>query len=132
MAVLVGEWTMEVPQFPNLRARSTIEWIEDGAYLVVRVAVDAGEIPSGLWIIGSDDSRPVCTALYYDERGVRRVYQTTLTEGIWRIWRDAPEFNQRFIGELESDGRAIRGRWEMSADGTDWQLDFDLVYRKVG
>jgi hypothetical protein len=81
---------------------SRVEWIEDGAYLTVRDEVDAGEIPSGTWIVGGDDASDECTALYYDSRGVRRVYGMSLSGGQWRIWRDAPGFNQRFFGKLAS------------------------------
>jgi len=29
MAALIGDWTMESPQFPEVRGRARIEWIED-------------------------------------------------------------------------------------------------------
>jgi len=70
-------------------------------------------------------------ALYHDSRGVRRVYQTSMADGVWRIWRNAPEFNQRFIGRIADGGETINARWERSGDGSDWVTDFDLVYRKI-
>ena len=131
MALLLGEWTMETPQFPEFRGRATFEWIEDGAYLAVRDEVEQGEFPSSRWIIGGDDLTQDCTALYYDSRGVRRVYQTSVVDDIWRIWRNAPEFNQRFIGKVVDAGTTITAQWEMSRDGSKWAKDFDLVYRKI-
>lgn len=131
MAVLLGEWTMESPQFPEFRGRATFEWIEDGAYLAVRDDVEKGEFPSSTWIIGGDDSIQDCTSLYHDSRGVRRVYQTNIVDDIWQIWRNAPEFNQRFIGKIVDAGTTITGQWEMSRDGSKWAKDFDLVYRKI-
>ncbi len=97
---------MQSPQFPDFRGRSKVAWIEDGAYLMVRDEVERGEFPSGTWIIGGDDSR------------------------IWKIWREAPGFNQRFIGSFEPGGKAIAARWETSDDGSLWEKDFDLVYRR--
>ncbi|MET7967900.1 hypothetical protein [Micromonospora sp. NPDC005305] len=49
---------------------------------------------------------------------------------VWRMWREASGFHQRFIGTLGVDGAAMDGRWERSADGTDWALDFKLAYRR--
>ena len=131
MAVLIGDWTMGSPQFPDVRGRARIEWIEDGAYLAVRDDVEQGDIPSGMWIVGADDSTAEWTSLYYDSRGVRRVYQMSFSDGVWKIWRNAPEFNQRFIGKLAPGGQTITGQWEMDADGSGWKKDFELVYRKV-
>jgi hypothetical protein len=49
---------------------------------------------------------------------------------------EAPDFTpldfwQRFTGEFSADGRTITGRWETSQDGSTWEQDFDLTYRKV-
>jgi hypothetical protein len=42
------------------------------------------------------------------------------------------DFSQRFTGTFDDDGRRIRGRWEICRDGSTWEHDFDLVYRRVG
>jgi hypothetical protein len=39
LEALIGEWEVEVPQFPGQRGRATFEWLEDGAYL--RLHADA-------------------------------------------------------------------------------------------
>ena len=67
--------------------------------------------------------------LYSDARGVFRIYRMRLTDEAWTIWRDAPGFNQRFIGTFRDD-KTIEGAWESSPDGTTWESDFDMVYRK--
>jgi hypothetical protein len=122
---------MSSPQFPDFQGTATFRWIENGAYLAVRDEVGSGDFPSGSWIIGGDDSMQDCTALYHDSRGVRRVYQTSLAGGVWRIWRNAPEFNQRFTGHVDDDGETITGQWERSDGRSDWVKDFDLVYRRM-
>jgi hypothetical protein len=73
---------------------------------------------------------------YYDSRGVVRVYDMTIGDGLWTLERSkadfsALEFAQRFLGRIADDGRSIHGRWETSVDGASWQLDFDLNYLKV-
>jgi hypothetical protein len=131
LRALVGVWEMQVPQFPGSRGRSTFEWLEGGAYLLQRSSAP-DPAPDGTWIIGADDAEDSCTALYHDERGVSRVYRTTLADGVWRVWREAPGFSQRFTGTLGEDGRTIRGAWELCKDGSTWQHDFDLIYTRVG
>jgi hypothetical protein len=82
-------------------------------------------------IISGDESVETCTALYYDSRGVARVYQMSFAQRTWALWRQAPGFWQRFLGILSEDGGAIRGAWEKSADGSAWEHDFDLIYTRV-
>jgi saccharopine dehydrogenase (NAD+, L-lysine-forming) len=60
----------------------------------------------------------------------------TFRDGVWTLSRDSPDFSpldfrQRFTGELSADGRTISGRWETSKDGSTWEHDFDLTYRKL-
>jgi hypothetical protein len=130
LKVLIGDWTVEVPQFPGSRGHVSFEWLEGGAY--VRFRTEAPDpAPSATMVIGRDDSGEEYTVLYYDSRGVSRVYQMTLADGTWRMWRDAPGFCQRFSGTLSADGCSIRAAWEKSADGSAWEHDFDLVYTKA-
>jgi hypothetical protein len=128
---LVGEWVIEVPQFPSGRGRVVFEWLEGGAYLMQR-SFAPDPAPDSTWIVGADDAEDGCTALYHDERGVSRVYRTSLVDGVWRVWRDAPDFSQRFTGALSADGGTIRAAWETSRDGSTWEHDFDLIYTRVG
>jgi hypothetical protein len=96
--------------------------------------------PSGIAIIGAglspgpDDAGtepgPVAQH-YYDSRGVARVYQMSLTDGVWKVWRDAPGFSQRFSGTMSPEGTTIEGAWEKSRDGVQWEHDFRLTYTKV-
>ena len=62
--------------------------------------------------------------------------QRALTElgqlvGEWRLWREGAPFPQRFTGRFEDDGDTIVGRWEKAEDGTSYETDFDLIYRRV-
>ena len=130
LEVLIGDREVEVPQFPGQRGRATFEWLEDGAYLCIRTEAP-DPAPSATLIIGRDESSEVYTVLHYDSRGVSRVYQMSFGEGVWKIWRQAPGFWQRFSGTLSDDGLSIRAMWEKSPDGSSWEHDFDLTYRKV-
>jgi hypothetical protein len=47
----------------------------------------------------------------------------------WRMWRDTPDFSQRFEARLDPDGAVVRGRWEKSTDqGAAWEHDFNIDY----
>jgi hypothetical protein len=81
-------------------------------------------------ILGLDDTTGECAMLYSDARGVFRIYRMNMTDATWTVWRAAPEFHQRFIGTLDDDGSTIRGQWESSPDGSAWEPDFDMVYRR--
>lgn len=137
--VLVGDWQMELSNaafLPNPSGTATglvsFEWLQDGAFLMMRMGDKPSAAPDATWLIGRDDSTPIYTVLYYDSRSVSRIYQMTFSDGVWKMWRDAPGFCQRFEGKVSADGQTITARWEKSPDGTAWQHDFDLTYTKIG
>jgi len=128
---LVGEWEMTNPQYPDVRGRATFAWLEGGAFLVQRTEVDHALAPNAVMIIGRDESTEAYSVLYHDERDVSRIYRMSLIGGVWKLWRDAPGFYQRFMGTFSDDGTTIRGYWEGSDDGSRWKHDFDLIYARL-
>lgn len=69
--------------------------------------------------------------LYFDERGVSRKFEVTLRDNIWKMWRNAPGFSQRFTGTILDGGSTILGQSELSRDDTSWQDDLELTYQRV-
>ena len=69
--------------------------------------------------------------LYSDERGVCRVYEMSIANGEWKLWREGDPFSQRFSATFSDDGNTMTGRWEIAEDGINYTTDFDLVYRRV-
>lgn len=132
LAPLLGEWTSRSKTFPEGRGRVTAAPAEDGNFVRIESVEENDLFPHSTQLIGSDDSSEECTVLYTDARGVHRVYRTTLSQGVWTMWRDAPGFNQRYTGIMKDGGNVIEGQWEMSEDGKTWKVDFDLTYTKVG
>lgn len=142
---LVGEWEMEATVGGRSMgsSRTTLRWADEGAFLLQRADVVAvgDDVPPGwvtnlpfpLWgVVGLDDHSGRFTMLYSDSRGVSRVYSMTLEDGLWRMWgRPGPEFFQRFTGNFSDDGAVITARWESSKQGTEWVLDFDLIYTRM-
>ena|SRR5689334_4459841 len=136
--LLAGEWEVEYSSMsfhPDPSAvghgRSSFEWLEGGAFLVEHSEAEDPDAPKGILVIGPDDAAGTFCMLHYDSRGVSRVYQMTLSNTTWKIWRDFPGFSQRFTGTISEDGRRIRASWEKSEDGSHWEHDFDLTYTKV-
>ena len=135
----VGPWTMEIRWSPethrlvggpaSMDAPVSFAWIEAGAFLVQRNVGGGG--PGARWAMGPDDASGGYMALYADDRGVSRIYQMSLADRAWLLWREQDGFNQRFEGRFSRDGRTIEGRWEKAVDGGPWTLDFELAYRRV-
>jgi hypothetical protein len=137
LEVLVGEWEQEaIPPggepWPG-EARTRFEWLEgsENRLLVERSTVDMPEAPDGVCVIGCDAANGRYYQLYSDERGVCRVYEMSIGNGEWKLWRDGEPFSQRFTARISEDGDTIEGRWEAAKDGTNWETDFDLIFRRV-
>jgi hypothetical protein len=134
LQVLVGEWKVEVvlpsASFSVIEGYAIFEWIEDGHFLAYRSGVSQSDFPTGTSIIGGDGTMGSYTMLYYDSRGVSRIYQMSLSNEVWKLWRNDPEFAQRLTGTFSDDGNTITAAWEKSIDGSTWELDFDVTYRK--
>lgn len=135
---LVGEWKMELsnasflPQ-PSSTVKGSVsfEWMQDGAWLMMRMGDKPPSPPAAMWLIGRDESTPDYTVLYYDSRSVSRVYRMSFSERTWKMWREAPGFCQRYEGTVSQDGKTITARWEKSSDGTTWEHDFDVKYTRL-
>ena len=133
--ILVGEWELEA-KWPSGEpwpggGRATFEWHASGAHLVERVTADLAEAPDNISIIGCDGANGTYMQLYSDARGVCRVYEMSIGDGEWKLWREGEPFSQRFTGRISDDGNTITGQWEIAEDFTNYTTDFDLTYRRV-
>ena len=110
----------------------TFEWLEgsDKRLLVERMSVEMPEAPDGVCVIGCDAANGTYFQLYTDDRGVCRVYEMSIGDGEWKLWREGEPFSQRFTAKISDDGNTIDGRWEVN-EGDGWKTDFDLVYTRV-
>jgi hypothetical protein len=137
----LGTWTLAaiVPNLPpsDVRGQVSFEWLPGGGFLVERWEVPFPEVPNGLAVIGFHLDRGTYLQHQFDSRGVARIYQMTFEDGVWTLSRSEPDFSpldfhQRWRGTFSADGTSITGRWEQSADGADWNHDFDLHYQRTG
>jgi hypothetical protein len=131
--LLVGEWHT-VGSHPylhdkELHGRVVFEWIEGGAFLMMRSEIDHPKIPDGIEIFGSDDKAGTYYMLHFDERGISRKYDVSITNNQLKWWRDDSDFSQRFTMDIQKDRLVSYG--EMSREGGEWEKDLSLTYNKI-
>ena len=131
---LIGEWTLEaIPPggepWPG-EARATFEWHDSRAHVIERTTIEMPEAPDSIAIMGCDAANGTYHQLYSDDRGVCRIYEMSIGDGEWKLWREGEPFNQRFTGRFTDDGNTIEGRWEAD-EGDGWRTDFDLIFTRL-
>jgi hypothetical protein len=131
----IGRWETEGahPMLSGeaIHGTSTFEWLDGRRFVIWRSHNDHPQIPDAITIIGVTDGE-LCMH-YFDQRGVYRVYATSVDRTTWRFWRDArpPDFSQRYTSTFSDDGNTITGRGQLSHDGVTWEDDLDLTYHRV-
>src|SRR4051812_12991634 len=90
--ILIGEWqtTGSHPYMPHieLHGRALFQWIECGAFIIMRSEVDHPKIPDGIEIFGSEDKAGAYYMLHFDERGTSRKYDVSINETRLKWWRN--------------------------------------------
>ena len=138
LAIFVGEWNLEITSMsfhtdPSAveHGRTSLNWSEGGAFLIQHSEISATDFPRSTAVIGPDDAAETYGMLYFDSRGVSRIYQMSLSADTWKLWRDFPGFSQRFVATFSDDHKVMTARWEKSNDGSNWELDFNETYTRV-
>lgn len=127
---LIGNWHLEIklPGEPTSHhGRASFEWLPGKAFVMYRTEIEDPRFPVTEAIIGSDDTLDSYSMVYSDSRGVQRVYLMSLDDREWQLWRDAPDFAQRFSGTFSEDGNTLTARWEKSLTAKNWEHDFDVI-----
>jgi hypothetical protein len=128
---LIGTWDTEATH-PMVDAAVpgsiTFEWLEGGHFLVMRSHNEHELFPDGISIIGAPEAGDGLVMEYFDSRGVRRTYRISIDDGVLRIWRDAPGFDQRYAATLRPD--TFEGQFQLARTPGDWQDDLKMTYRR--
>ena len=129
---LIGDWrtTGTHPMVPGkkLCGRTSFNWHEGGAFLIMRQQIDEPGFPDGLAIIGSDNAAGTCSMVYFDERGVSRVMDVTVGNRALAWRHDGPDFAQRLTISQEADRLVSKGL--MSKNGGPWEDDLSQVFER--
>jgi hypothetical protein len=128
---LIGTWATEATH-PAVDAvvsgTVTFEWLEGGHFIVQRSHNEHELFPDAICVIGAPEAGDGLVMEYFDSRGVRRTYGIALEEGVLRMWRDAPGFDQRFSATLAPD--AFEGVWQVAETPGDWRDDLKVTSRR--
>jgi hypothetical protein len=130
---LIGTWATQAthPMLDGVATGSTtFEWLEGGHFLVQRISTEHELFPGSISVIGAPEAGGGLVMEYFDSRGVRRTYGAAIEDGVLRMWRDDPEFAQRFSATLAPD--AFEGLWQLARTPGDWQDDVKVTYRRRG
>jgi hypothetical protein len=115
----------------TVKGNVSFDWSEDGAFLIMRMGGKLSSAPSAIWLIHRDESSADYKAFYYDDRKVSRIYEMSFSDNVWELWRESPDFSQRFEGKISRDRNKILAKWENSNDGQTWEHDFDVTYTRL-
>jgi hypothetical protein len=132
---LIGNWTMEVDLPGSVRGTASFAWVLGDRYVLQRSEVPQSDVPDGMCLLAP--AGDAFTQHYFDSRGVVRIYDMQVRDGLWTLERTKPDFSplsfwQRFEGRFSDDADTIEARWERSEDeGRTWELDFTLTHRRV-
>lgn len=128
---LIGTWDIEAthPMADGVvHGTTSFEWLEGGHFVVQRSHNEHELFPDGISIIGAPESGEGLVMEYFDSRGVRRTYDVALEDGVLRIWRDAPGFDQRYVATLSP--KTFEGVFQLARTPGDWQDDLKVTYRR--
>jgi hypothetical protein len=132
---LIGEWrtTGSHPEVPDksLPGRTSFAWHEGGSFLIMRTEVDEPQFPNGIAIIGSDVAGSFAM-VYFDERGISRLFEVTVGDRTVTWRRDDPELSQTTTITAEGGGDRLVGRGRMSEKGGAWGDDLSQTYEREG
>jgi hypothetical protein len=130
-AALIGTWATEATHRlvdEVVRGSATFEWLEGGRFLIQRSRTDHELFPDAISVIGAPEVGEGLVMEYFDSRGVRRTYGISLDNGVLRIWRDHPGFDQRFSATVGPD--AFEGQWQLAETPGAWKDDLKVTYRR--
>lgn len=135
LAPLIGKWrtTGTHPLVPGttFHGRTSFEWAENGAFMLMRSEIEEPEVPSAVAVIGSDDAAGTFTMVYFDERDTSRRYIVEAADGEVRWRRDEAGFAQCMVLTIAADGTRLDARGTMSHDGGAWEDDLQLTYERT-
>lgn len=135
----IGTWTVEIIH-PHLRpapivGETRFEWLDD-SYVIQHTQIEQPEFPNSTIIYDWNASTDHYVQHYFDSRGVTRLYEMSFETGVWKLWREKPDFSpldffQRFNGQIDGTGNVIESSWEQSENGITWEHDFRLTFKKT-
>jgi len=132
--ILIGDWgiTGKHRLIPNpITGKINFSWFNGKSFLIMRTDFNQSEPPNSTAIIGSDDKSEKLSMLYFDERGVSRIYDVVFNNNVLKMERNHSDFSQRFRGIVNDNGNTIEGVWELCEDDVNWKKDLEIIYTRT-
>jgi hypothetical protein len=104
---------------------ATFEWLD--GLLVFRFGT--GKTPGAVSVIGYSDQQKRYEMLYYDDRGVYRIFDVKKKGTSWIMIRKDKDFYQRLRMSIKN-GLPIMTPEASENKGKTWRKDFDLFFTK--
>jgi hypothetical protein len=127
---VIGTWATEATH-PGVDAvvpgSTRFEWLEGGHFVLVYSHNEHELFPDALGVIGAAEGGGLVWE-YFDSRGVRRTYDVSLENGVLRMWRNAPGFDQRMSARLGH--KTFEALHQLAETPGEWQDDLKVVYRR--
>ena len=130
---LIGTWATEATHRlvdAVVPGTVTFEWLEGGHFVVQRSRNDHDLFPDAICVIGAPETGDGLVMEYFDSRGVRRTYGVSFDDGVLRLWRDCPGFDQRFSARPAPGG--FTGVHQLAQAPGEWIDDLTVTYRRAG
>jgi hypothetical protein len=134
LGILIGDWeiTGKHRLIPNpIKGKINFSWFNGKYFLIMRIDFNQSGPPNSTAIIGSDDKAEKLSMLYFDERGVSRIYDVVFNNNVLKMERNHPGFSQRFKGIVNDNGNTIEGAWELCEDDINWKKDLEITYTRI-
>ena len=128
---LVGTWETEATHpMVDVVVPGTVtyEWLEGGHFVVQRSHNEHDLFPDAIGVIGAPEDGEGLVMEYFDSRGVRRTYRIANEDGLLRMWRDAPGFDQRYVAALGEE--SFEGARQVAETPGVWRDDLKVTYRR--
>ena len=132
--ILIGDWEITgkhrlIPK--PIKGKIKFSWFNGKSFLIMRTDFNQSGPPNSTAIIGSDDKAEKLSMLYFDERGVSRIYDVVFNNNVLKMERNHPGFSQRFKGIVNDNGNTIEGAWELCEDDVNWKKDLEVIYTRI-
>nr|MDQ5807907.1 hypothetical protein [Actinomycetota bacterium] len=86
LASLIGAWELaarhEMLPGDVVGGRAEFAWLPGGHFVEMRSTAEHAAFPDSLSVIGADAMH------YFDSRGVYRVYESAVRDGVWTLYRE--------------------------------------------
>ena len=143
LEVFVGKWVVEGKQLAGLVLKSaditaleTYEWLPGRFFLAHNFEAQIGaDAASCIDIIGKgEDANSLASHTFYSN-GTSREWKYTERQGTWVVEGTAnmggTPGQVRCTSVFSDDGKAIKGTWESSADGSQWEPFWHTRSKKI-